>query len=205
MGNENFLNEDQTDCLQELMNISYGSATAAIADIIDKFAKLSIPRITTISPEDFRDYIENKIDKFRICYLSSQVLDGKLSGENVFFIDENSLHNLALEFDLEENEINEAELKDVVLEITNIISSTTSGKLAELMDTGILFSPPSVARIDSIDKLDAHYEVEYKHVIVISTLIEFEEQNISSELIMMLKSDAIIFLKEVLDKIMEEY
>lgn len=205
MKNKTFLNEDQQDCLQELMNISYGSATAAIADIINKFAKLSIPRIKTISPEDFRDFIENKIEEYRICYLSGQVIDGKLSGENIFLIDEESLKNLALEFDLTEDEINEDELKDVVLEITNIISATTSSKLAELMNTDILFSPPNVHKIDSVDKLDNHYEVEYKHVIVISTLIEFEEQNINSELVMMLKDESILFLIEALDKIIDEF
>jgi len=205
MLDENFLNEDQQDCLKELMNISYGSATAAIADIIGKFAKLSIPNIRTISPNDFRDYIENKIEEYRICYLAGQVIDGKLSAENLFLIDENSLKNLAYEFDLNEDEINESELKDIVLEITNIISSTTSSKLAQLIETDILFSPPNVEKIDSIDKLDTHYKAEYQHVIIISTLIEFEEQNISSELVMMFKDESIVFLKQALDKIMDEY
>ena len=201
----NFLNEDQEDCLQELMNISYGSATASVAAIINKFAQLSIPKIITISSDNFRDYIENKIEKYAACYLVSQLLDGKLSGENLFIISDVSLKNLALEFDLEEDEINEDELKDVVLEITNIISSSTSGKLAELINTDVLFSPPDVKKIISIDNIDNHYEIEYQYVIIISTLIEFEEQNISGELIMMLKDDSMNFLKESLDKIMDEY
>ncbi len=201
----NLLNEDQEDCLQELMNISYGSATASVAAIINKFAQLSIPKIITISSENFRDYIENKIEEHAACYLVSQLLDGKLSGENLFIISDKSLKNLALEFDLEEDEIDEDELKDVVLEITNIISSSTSGKLAELIGTDVLFSPPDVKKIESIDNIDNHYEIEYKHVIIISTLIAFEEQNISAELIMMLKDDSMNFLKESLDKIMEEY
>ena len=137
--------------------------------------------------------------------LVSQLIDGKLSGENLFIISEEALKNLALEFDLEEDELNENELKDVVLEITNIISSSTSGKLAELMNTDILFSPPDVKKIVTIDNLDNHYEIEYQHVIIISTLIHFEEQNISGKLIMMLNDDSMNFLKESLDRIMDEY
>lgn len=200
-----FLNEDQEDCLQELMNISYGSATASVAAIINKFAELSIPKISTISSENFKSYIESKIEDYTACYLVSQLIDGKLSGENLFIISEEALKNLALEFDLEEDELNENELKDVVLEITNIISSSTSGKLAELMNTDILFSPPDVKKIVTIDNLDNHYEIEYQHVIIISTLIHFEEQNISGKLIMMLKDDSMNFLKESLDRIMDEY
>ena len=205
MNEEDFLNSDQKDCLQELMNISYGSATAAIADIIGKFAKLSIPRIKTFSNEDFKDYIKSKIDKYHVCYLVNQLIDGKLAGENLYLIDDKSLKNLAVEFGISEIDIDEDELKDVVLEITNIISSTTSSKLAELIETDILFSPPHVEIVDSIQSLDDHYGMEYNHIIIISTLIEFEEQNINSELVIMLKDESITYLIEALDKVMEEY
>jgi len=205
MSDANFLNSDQKDCLQELMNISYGSATAAIADIIGKFAKLSIPKITTFTSESFRDYIKNKVEEYHVCYLVSQLIDGKLSGENLFLIDDKSLTNLALEFGLSQDEIDEDELKDVVLEITNIISATTSSKLAELIETDILFSPPHVEVVDSVQSLDEHYHVEYNHIIIISTIIEFEEQNINSELVIMLKDDSISYMKKALDKVMDEY
>ncbi|WP_428023246.1 chemotaxis protein CheC [Arcobacter sp.] len=205
MVEEDFLDSDQKDCLQELMNISYGSATAAIADIIGKFAKLSIPRIRTFTSETFKDYIKNKIEEYHICYLTNQLIDGKLSGENLFLIDDKSLKNLAIEFGISEVDIDEDELKDVVLEITNIISSTTSSKLAELIDTDILFSPPHVNVLDSAQCLEDHYEIEYNHIIIISTLIEFEEQNINSELAIMLKDESIVYMREALDKVMEEY
>lgn len=202
---QEILNEDQKDCLQELMNISYGSATAAIADIISKFAKLSIPKITTLDKNGFKNYISKKIENFDKFYLVNQIVDGKLSGENLFLIDETSLYNLSIEFGLDESEIEEIDLKDIVLEITNIISSTTSSKLAELIETDILFSPPSVRKVSSVDNINDHYETNYEHVIIISTLIEFEEQNISSELVMMLKNDSFIFLQKALDTILENY
>lgn len=205
MVEEDFLDNDQKDCLQELMNISYGSATAAIADIIGKFAKLSIPRIRTFTSESFKDYIKNKIEQYHVCYLVSQLIDGKISGENLFLIDDKSLKNLAIEFGISEVEIDENELKDVVLEITNIISATTSSKLAELIETDILFSPPHVEIMDSIQSLDDYYKVAYNHIIIISTVIEFEEQNINSELVIMLKDDSIIYMRDALDKVMEEY
>ena len=35
------LTEDEKDCLQELMNVAYGSATAAITEIFDAFQNLA--------------------------------------------------------------------------------------------------------------------------------------------------------------------
>lgn len=204
MPNNNFLNEDQIDCLQELMNISYGSATAAIADIINRFANLSVPKIVTMGKKDFRNHLLTKLSDYDAAYIVTQIVDGKFSGENLFFIDDNSLSNLAIEFGLDENELEEVDLKDIVLEITNIVSSTTSSKLAELINTDILFTPPSVKKVVGAENLDKNYEINYDNVIIISTLIEFEEQNISSELIMLLKSESVVFLREALDKVMED-
>ena len=51
------LTEDEKDCLQELMNVAYGSATAAITEIFDAFAKLSIPTIKIINAVDLKDYL----------------------------------------------------------------------------------------------------------------------------------------------------
>ena len=199
------LDEDQKDCLQELMNISYGAATAAIAEIIDKFATLNIPNIKTLTSSEFEEYFHDMFKKYSTYYVINQNIDGKLNGENMFIMDEQSLINLALEFDLEEDEINEDELKDVVLEITNIISSTTLSKLADLINSSVTFSPPYVKKVNASDSLDERYKTEYAHVIVISTEIKFEDQNIFGELILMSKEESITYLKDSLDRILEEY
>lgn len=199
------LDEDQKDCLQELMNISYGAATAAIAEIIDKFATLNIPNIRTLTSDEFEEYFDKMFEKYETYYVTNQNIDGKLNGENMFIMDEQSVINLALEFDLEEDEINDEELKDVILEITNIISSTTLSKLADLINSSVTFAPPSVLKISSSDTLDDRYKTEYKHVIIISTEIKFKDQNIFGELILMSKEESIAYLKNALDKILEEY
>ena len=199
------LNEDEVDCLQELMNISYGEATAAIAKVIHQYATLDIPRIRTATSAEFKEYFLEKFDNNNIYYVSNQQIDGTLSGENMFIMDENSVINLAKEFGLEEDEINEDELKDVLLEISNILTSTTISKLASLIDATITFSPPSSKIIDSVDNLDNRYETNYKHIIIISTMIKFEKQNIEGELLIMSKDDSFLYIKNALNKILEEY
>ena len=203
MKNITELNEDERDCLQELMNISYGAATAAISEIIGKFATLSIPSIRTISSGQLKEYLNDKlISKYKY-YVANQLVNGYLSGENIFIIDEHSSINLAREFDLEEDEINDNEIKDIILEITNILSSVTSGKLASLIDTNISFSAPSITKINSIDEIDKRFEGEYNHVIIISTELNFEEQNIKGELMILTKPESSKFLQEALENALE--
>lgn len=199
------LNEDQKDCLQELMNISYGAATASLAEIIEKNATLGIPSIKTFTSEEFEVYCDNKFDEEGHYYLVNQKIDGKLAGENLFIMDKDSSINLAKEFDLEDDEINDTELKDLVLEVTNIISSTTLSKLVSFFDISISFSPPHINSIETLRNFSEKFSTHYNYIIVISTEIIFEDQNISGELIIMSKDESIDFLRNALDKVLEEF
>lgn len=199
------LNEDERDCLQELMNISYGAATSAVAEVINQFATLNIPIIKTANTSEFKDYFEEKFSHDVNYYVANQPIDGKLSGENMFIMDETSTKNLAKEFGLEDHDMDENELKDVILEITNIISATTTSKFAELLEATVTFSPPSVKMLYSTDNIEDRYETQYKHVIIISTDLKFEAQEIHGELIIMSKDESILFIKEALNKLIEEF
>jgi len=197
------LNEDEKDCLQELMNISYGAATAAISEIIGKFATLSIPCISTISSNQLRAYLDQKLPTEHTYYVANQLVNGYLSGENIFIIDEISSINLAHEFDLEDDEINDTEIQDIILEITNILSSATSGKLASLIDTSISFNAPHITKIHSLDEFDKRFEGEYNQVIIIATELHFKEQNIKGELMILSKNESSTFLKKALNNALD--
>lgn len=203
--NELNLNEDQRDCLQELMNISFASATAAVSKIIDRFATLGIPKIDTLSSNNLREYLTNYLKDNNSFYIANQLINGQISGENLFIIDKESSRNLAKEFDLEEDEINDLEIKDIVLEITNILSSTTSGKLADLIGTSIAFSSPKITYIESINEYDKQFNNDYTNIIIISTQLKFEDQHIDGDLVVMTNNKSSLFLKEALDIVLQEY
>jgi len=198
------LNEDQRDCLQELMNVAYGSATAAISDILDAFATLSVPAINIIDTKDLKTHLLNNIDVEDVHYISSQILNGKIAGESLFIIGEKSSINMAKEFGYEE-EVDVNELCDVILEITNILSSATISKLAQEMGTAVSFSPPHIHIVHSIKNFDNQYLEKYQKVIVIKTQLNFENQNINADLLILTTDDSIFFIEDMLDKILEEF
>ena len=191
------------------MNISYGSATAAIAEIIEKFATLNIPKIQAVTLDEFKDYFKNKLEHSHTHYVTNQLINGTLNGETMFIIDEESTHNLGKEFLFEEddsnkNEICEDDLKDVILEISNIITSTTLSKFAELIDASITFSPPCIKVLHSIEEFNDSYIDEYNHIIIISTDIKFVDQNIKGELLILSKDESIVYMKEALNRVLDE-
>lgn len=199
------LNEDEKDCLQELMNVAYGSATAAITEILDAFAKLSIPKIQIINADELKSYLSKELNFNVEHIISLQQINGTLCGENMFVIDKQSAKNIAYKFGLEEDEVNDEEIADVVLEITNILSSSTISKLAEDIDTNVSFSAPTIKTISSIDQLKNIFISKYEKVIIISTQLKFEDLDINAELFIFTTDNSILYIKEKINKILDEF
>lgn len=197
------LSEEEKDRLQELMNVSYGSAAAALSRVIDKFITLNVPFIKILNIKDFKDYMINKMGD-GVFYISKQSIFGDLNGETMFLMDKNSVYNLGSELEFDEEKDDESELEDIVLEVSNIVSTTTISNLSNLMDSDIRFCPPSIEIVSTIPNFK-NYQNEYKHIIIISTDINFEEQNIKGELMILSNDDSINYIKEKINKMLEEY
>src|SRR5574344_640971 len=198
------LTEDEKDCLQELMNVAYGSATAAITEILDAFAKLSIPKIQIINAQNLKSYLSKELNLNEEHLVALQQINGVLSGENMFVIDKKSAKSMAYKFGLSEEEINEEEICDITLEITNILSSSTISKLAEDIETCVSFSAPTIRIINSIDELNNIFISQYEKVIIISTKLEFIDLNIDGELFSLTRDNSILCIREKLNKILDE-
>jgi len=202
MPNQYSLSDDHKEVLQEFMNIAYGSATAIIADILDAFATLDIPKVDILTITQFEKYLQDKIDKEHEYFFCSQGINGELAGESIFLLSRSSITKLAKYFDLDE-EASDTDLKDVALELTNILTSSTVGKLAEEMETSVGFSAPTTEIIDAFS-LNNHNDIrQYTQVITIQTLISFEEEKIEGELIILTNDQSILWMKEVLDTVIE--
>ena len=198
------LTEDEKDCLQELMNVAYGSATAAISEILDAFAKLSIPKIQIINASDLKTYLSDELKLNEEYLVSLQQINGILSGENMFVIDKQSAKNISHKFGLEDEEITDEEIYDIVLEITNILSSSTIGKLAEDIEASVSFSAPTIVNLTSFNQLNNLFINKYEKVIIISTQLRFEDLNINAELLIFTTDNSILYIKEKINKILDE-
>ena len=198
------LNEDEKDCLQELMNIAYGSASSAIADIIDAFATLSIPNIKVIKVSELKEYLNQQLNGSEY-FVASQLINGDFDGENLFLIDKDSARNMSKEFDLvHEGELSDNEISDIVLEITNILSSTTISSLISEMNSYASFSPPSITMIKDANELEDNMMENYGQVIIISTELNFSDQNIHGQLLMLATDESILYIKKAINNILEE-
>ena len=196
--NELTLTEDEKDVLQELMNIAYGSATAVVADMLEAFASLSIPniKIMTVS-ELLKTFQELKSSSY---FFSSQAFSGEFNGESAFFINEESANNLAIHLEIE----NRADLDDAILELTNVLTSSLTTKLAQEMETEVSFSLPNILKIPLEEMEGVETFQLYSQVIVIDTNLNFQDQKINGKIFILTKDESILWLKTKLNTILDQ-
>ncbi len=199
---ETILNADEQDVLRELLNVAYGRATASISQILDAFATLHIPKIKIIRTHELKDHF-SAISKEAVDFIGVQAFKGEIAGQSVFLIDESSSKNLTNH--LYEGDVSIENIRDSILELTNILSSSILSSLSENFNTPVNFSAPSVSTIINTDILSKEKLEKYNYVIIITTLIEFKEININGEIILITDDTSIQKIKTAIAKILEEF
>lgn len=195
------------EALGELINISYGSATAAIADLFDSFARLKVPGIQIVSVGDVEYVVLGKIDNETNLYITTQMFKGAFEGEILFVIDQQSAYNMQniiclLEGVCSDQKEDDTETRQSIMEIANILGVSCIGKLAELLDSVVSFLPPSIELNNRL--LIAQEKIGYSKVLIISTLLEFEKEQITGHLFILFDDEMFIWLKKSLYAFIEE-
>ena len=201
------MNEDLKDALAELINISFGSATAMIADLFDSFATLKVPDIKVIPMNKVETIVMEGSD-YQEIYITGQQFKGNFGGEIVFAVDKKSAINMqsliysAEEFD-DDQAFDENEIEQTILEIANIIGSSCIGKFVELLNEDVVFSPPTIELTQHL--LTGLDKTRFSQIIMISTILEFEEAKTVGRLFIMYNNQMYTILEKALESFIEEF
>lgn len=93
------------------------------------------------------------------------------------------------------------ETQQSVLEIANILGSSCIGKLAELLESDVSFSPPAIEFAQQL--LSSLNQDRYTRIIIISTVLEFEETQIFGKLFIMFNNEVFAWLENALETFLE--
>ncbi len=195
--------EDHLDILRELMNIAMGNATASIADLLQAFGKMHIPRILISDMKGLHEYIRNTVLDDQRHYVTKQLFGGLFSGEFLFVISEESALNLGHHL-YDVTKPSDGDILDAVVELTNILSATIISRLTEELHTKVQFFVPSTDLIAGNDLISPEDLLNYHSIIIINTQMEFQNHNINGQIFILTKDEMIDSLKALIDRKLEE-
>ena len=201
---------EETDTLQEIMNIAFGRAASDLAEYIDIFVVLNPPQIKVLQAFDLPTYLNNEIKDYDKVSVVEQNFWGKFKG-NAFLVFPSGTGKRMISLFDSENKFFDSEPtheleKETFLEIGNILIGACIGKIAELLGDVTTYSPPRVVVENSLrgvvyDNLSDPDNL----AIVLRTIFEFNEKNVSGYMFILTKQESFAWLKTAVHKFLDQY
>jgi chemotaxis protein CheC len=201
---------EETDTLQEIMNIAFGRAASDLAEYIDIFVVLNPPQIKVLQSFDLPTYLNNEIKDYDKVSVVEQNFWGKFKG-NAFLVFPSGTGKRMISLFDSENKFFDSEPtheleKETFLEIGNILIGACIGKIAELLGDVTTYSPPRVVVENSLrgvvyDNLSDPDNL----AIVLRTVFEFNEKNVSGYMFILTKQESFAWLKTAVHKFLDQY
>lgn len=209
-----FFSEEERDILQEIMNIAFGNATADLADLIDIQVILSVPDVQVLNFRALPTYLSETINHGARNSVTGQKFWGDFNGSGLLFLPRGTERVLSkflnISYREAEPSMSAVEIENVksglLLEISNILIGACVGKISDLLNTVVSYTPPELLTMDNTDFgfLLTHFEAE-QTAIVMKTLFQFDQQDINGLLLVMTNHDSVNWLKTALHAFMSQY
>jgi chemotaxis protein CheC len=207
---ESIFSDEEKDILQEIMNIAFGNATADLANIIDIYVVLNVPDIHVIGMGDLPRYLDETIKLKGESSIVEQKFWGDFNGSGLLVFPDRTGKDLICILDQNQQCTLERPLaileQEMLVEIGNILIGACVGKVADLLDTFVTYSPPQALTQTGQSKkaLIESFDID-QSAIIMKTVFEFENKNINGFLLIITNSESIGWLRKALHAFLESY
>jgi len=208
---QTLLNDEEKDILQEIMNIAFGQAAADLAEMINVFVVLNVPYIKVLKAVDLPHYLKTEIAGYDTICMVEQHFWGEFKGSAFLIFPAGSGKELVTimgegqdpQF---ESAIVDGMEKETLMEVGNILIGACVGKVAELLDDRVTYSPPRiVVENHASNAIPANIFDLHSSAIVLRTVFTFNERAVSGFLFLVTKCESIVWLRQALAVFMERY
>lgn len=201
------INQDRLELLQEMLNIGFGRSSAAIADLLNLFVSMNVPKIYDLTSHGIIDYLVKQIGVAEKINLVRQTFRGDFYGETMLVFPDQSAEILVnLLINIEEESLINSKLKreEVLIEIGNIFVGACMGKIAELLNTLLSYNIPQVILTSTpINRLNIQKLSQEDHILVIENALRIKDKKINIYLFIIINGESLKWLYKTLDNSLE--
>jgi chemotaxis protein CheC len=211
------LSAEDTDVLQELMNIAFGKAAADLSQVMDLFVVLSVPKVRVISAAEFLPYLRDAYVQRSAVNVVEQAFRGPICGRAVLTLPANSSQKLLAALgapapaepggdELDPAYDTNVLERETLMEVGNIVIGACVGKLAELLDCVVMYAPPAVTTLQAGGAGLELLTLDPSHsVIVLQTLFCFNDQDASGHVFLIIDDGSASWLRQALARFLASY
>ncbi len=204
-----FFSAEEIDGLQEIMNISFGQAAADLSEVVSVRILLDIASIEVVGVEGLLPFLRMEIPLEKVSIVEQHFL-GDFSG-NALLVFPADVGGTLLELFGALNESDGLDTygqlqRETLIEIGNILIGACVGKIVELLQDKVRYSPPQfIIEDQSLEHLKEITSNGQQNVIVMKTSFSFHQhENVHGYLFLVCDDQSIHWMKRAIDAFIEE-
>lgn len=203
------MSEEERDTLQEMMNIAFGRAAAALAEVISIFVSLSVPCVQVLKGRKLSAYLEQVVGPGQEISIVEESFRGELQGSAFLVFPSGAGNQLVPLFGDEETlyrgEAREDVERDALLTTGGILIGACVGKLAELLGGQVSYSPAKVVSKTPGESIPTGLCDGEVVAIVLKTNFAFREEAVQGFLFLITSAQSIHWLRQALADFLAQY
>lgn len=195
---------DQTDAIQEIVNIGMGTAASSLARTLDTFVCLPVPRVRIVRSSDViaavseLTGVSSKLTAVRPGFTSG------FRGEALVIFGAGSAEDLRSHLGYE-GELAKTDVEEILLEISNILVGACLGGIADQLSYHLSFSAPSfIAHNATIESLLAPQRITWDHSLLVEVNFRLVDQEFVAHILLFWPEDSAEVLRRAIDALLEE-
>lgn len=180
------LNDMEKDTIGEILNISFGSSTTAMSNMLEKRVDITVPNVEVIGFEEFEFNSFEPAVGVEITYTEG------LSGNNIMILKKSDVREIVdillnTKTNPEEFELTELN-KSAICEVMNQMMGASSTALAEVLETTVNITTPVTFEVEDKNDFKHKYFSDDEPMVVVKFHLKIEDV-IESEFLIVLKID----------------
>lgn len=196
------LTTDQSDTLQEVVNIAMGQAGDRLARTLDVFVELSVPRIRLVHVSEIVKTVRAMISDRETITAVRQSFYDQLRGEAIVLFGASGCLDLAvlMGYSSELDTIGEQEL---LLDVSNVLIGACISGIGAQFHADLSFSPPSImAEHAPLETVLMPENLSWEYSLLVEVNFSLENSHFRSHLLILMTEEGIEALRESLERFM---
>lgn len=199
----NLLAFDEQDALREVVNIAMGQAAAKLAQVLDVFVALSVPRVRIVELTELNHMIADHAGTEQDVIAVRQAFYTEPCGEIILIFDRERCRSIAGLLGYGEPGDGFVE-HEPLLDVSNLLAGACMNGIARQLGAELSFSAPSLmsggAGIGCQLDLDG---AEWSHVLLMEIHFEIESTGLGCHLIILTPEESIAMIRRELSRMLQ--
>ena len=201
------LDEDQRDCLQEVVNVAIGRAGDALARYLEVFVRLSVPRIQLVEARELPGLIQNSAFSREPVSAVRQGFSGvsrlAMRGEGIAIYSGASFREMTQLLGYGEAD-GEASEEELLCDISNLLVGNCLSNIAQQFGGDVTFSSPSPLLLQRpLHELTDQLAIEWAAALCVEIRYTLENGTFQCSLVLLMPNDAVVQLGAQIDRMLE--